>query len=96
MGGLDKTNRPCSPGNTSTCVHEMIAQRWGRWTSRNDTLPIQPFLSASIAAPEACTNGDRYMTGRTFFAMLMFAGMIGAVMWFFVLPALTVYRPAIP
>jgi hypothetical protein len=36
------------------------------------------------------------MTGRTFFAMLLFAGMIGAVMWYFVLPALTVYRPALP
>jgi hypothetical protein len=40
--------------------------------------------------------GDISMTSRTFFAMLMFAGMIGAVMWFFVLPALTVYRPGIP
>jgi len=36
------------------------------------------------------------MTGRTFFAMLIFAGMIGAVMWFFVLPAMTTYRPALP
>jgi hypothetical protein len=36
------------------------------------------------------------MTSRAFFAMLIFAGMIGAVMWFFVLPALTVYQPAIP
>jgi hypothetical protein len=36
------------------------------------------------------------MTGRTFFAMLMFAGIIGVVMWFLVLPALTVYRPAVP
>jgi hypothetical protein len=33
---------------------------------------------------------------RTFFAMLMFAGIIGAVMWFFVLPALTTYRPSMP
>src|SRR2546423_11566897 len=51
---------------------------------------------ASIGAPEACTRGTCSMTGRTFFAMLMFAGMIGAVMWFFVLPALTTYRPSLP
>jgi hypothetical protein len=36
------------------------------------------------------------MTGRTFFAMLMFAGLIVAVMWFLVLPALTTYRPSLP
>jgi hypothetical protein len=36
------------------------------------------------------------MTSRTFFAMLMFAGMIGSVMWFFVLPALSTYRPSLP
>lgn len=36
------------------------------------------------------------MTGRTFFAMLIFAGMIGAVMWFFVLPSLTTYKPSLP
>jgi hypothetical protein len=36
------------------------------------------------------------MTGRVFFAMLLFVGMIGAVMWFFVLPALNVYQPALP
>ena len=41
-------------------------------------------------------GGMSEMTGRTFFAMLFFAGVIGAVMWFFVLPALTVYRPALP
>jgi hypothetical protein len=40
--------------------------------------------------------GGISMTGRTFFAMLMFAGMIGAVMWFLVLPALTTYRPSLP
>ena len=36
------------------------------------------------------------MTGRTFFAMLMFATIIGVLMWFFVLPALTSYRPSVP
>jgi hypothetical protein len=41
-------------------------------------------------------QGDEYVTSRTFFAMLMFAGVIGAVMWFFVLPALTTYRPSVP
>jgi hypothetical protein len=41
-------------------------------------------------------QGGSILTGRTFFAMLVFAGMIGAIMWFFVLPALTVYRPALP
>jgi hypothetical protein len=39
---------------------------------------------------------DESVTSRTFFAMLMFAGIIGAVMWFFVLPALTTYRPSVP
>ena len=51
---------------------------------------------ASIAAPEACTKGDESVTGRSFFTMLLFAGMIGAVMWFFILPALTPYRPSLP
>ena len=41
-------------------------------------------------------QGDEYVTSRTFFATLMFAGIIGAVMWFFVLPALTTYRPSVP
>jgi hypothetical protein len=41
-------------------------------------------------------QGNEYVTGRTFFAMLMFAGIIGAVMWFLVLPALTTYRPSVP
>jgi hypothetical protein len=36
------------------------------------------------------------MTARTFFAMLIFAGIIGVVMWFLVLPALTTYRPSLP
>ncbi len=36
------------------------------------------------------------MTGRTFFAMLTFAGLIAIVMWLFVLPALTTYRPTLP
>jgi hypothetical protein len=36
------------------------------------------------------------MTGRTVFSMLMFAGIIAAVMWFFVLPALTTFRPTLP
>jgi len=36
------------------------------------------------------------MTARTLFAMVIFAGMIGAVMWFFVLPALTTYKPSLP
>jgi hypothetical protein len=36
------------------------------------------------------------VTGRTFLIMLMFAGMIGAVMWCFILPALTTYRPSLP
>ena len=51
---------------------------------------------ASIARPMACTSGDRSMTGRTLFAMLLFAAMIGALMWFVVLPALTTYRPSLP
>jgi hypothetical protein len=41
-------------------------------------------------------EGAIEMTGRTFFAMLCFAGMIGAVMWFLVLPALSTYQPALP
>jgi len=36
------------------------------------------------------------MTGRTFFAMLIFAGFVVVVMWLFVLPALTTYRPSLP
>lgn len=36
------------------------------------------------------------MTGRTFFAMLFFAGIIAFVMWLFILPALTTYRPTLP
>jgi hypothetical protein len=36
------------------------------------------------------------MTGRTFFTMLIFVGFVAVVMWFFVLPALTTYRPTLP
>jgi hypothetical protein len=36
------------------------------------------------------------MTARTLFAMLIFAGMIAAVMWFFVLPAVSGIQPSIP
>ena len=36
------------------------------------------------------------MTGRTFFAMLFFASIIAIVMWLFILPALTTYRPTLP
>jgi hypothetical protein len=36
------------------------------------------------------------MTGRTFFAMLIFVGLVAVVMWFAVLPALTDYRPTLP
>jgi hypothetical protein len=36
------------------------------------------------------------MTARTLFAMLIFAGMIAAVMWFFVLPAVAGIQPSIP
>lgn len=36
------------------------------------------------------------VTGRTFFAMLFFAGIIAIVMWLFILPALTTYRPTLP
>jgi hypothetical protein len=36
------------------------------------------------------------MTGRTLFAMLVFAGMIAAVMWFLVLPAAGGIKPTLP
>ncbi len=36
------------------------------------------------------------MTGRTLLAMLTFAGIVVAAMWFFVLPALTTFRPTLP
>jgi len=36
------------------------------------------------------------MTGRPLFSMLIFAGIIVAAMWFFVLPALTTFRPTLP
>jgi len=36
------------------------------------------------------------MTGRSLFSMLIFAGIIVTVMWFFVLPALTTFRPTLP
>jgi hypothetical protein len=36
------------------------------------------------------------MTGRTFLAILIFAGMIAAMMWMGVLPALTSFRPTLP
>lgn len=36
------------------------------------------------------------MTGRTLFAMLIFAGIIAAVMWFLVLPAVAGIRPTVP
>jgi phosphate/sulfate permease len=30
------------------------------------------------------------------FSMLIFAGIVVAVMWFFVMPALTTFRPTLP
>ena len=36
------------------------------------------------------------MTGRTLVAMLTFGGIVVAVMWFFVLPALTTFKPTLP
>jgi len=36
------------------------------------------------------------MTGRTFFIMLVFAGTIGTVMWFFILPMTSSPRCAAP
>ena len=36
------------------------------------------------------------MLGRPLFSMLIFAGIIVAVMWYFVLPALTTFRPTLP
>ena len=44
---------------------------------------------------ETC-RGESNMTGRSLFSMLIFAGIIVAAMWFFVLPALTTYRPTLP
>lgn len=35
------------------------------------------------------------MTGRTLFAMLIFVGIIAAVMWFLVLPAVGGIKPTI-
>ena len=36
------------------------------------------------------------MTGRTFFAMLIFVGFVVAIMWFAVLPSLTTFRQTLP
>ena len=36
------------------------------------------------------------MTGRTLFSMLIFVGVVVAVMWYFVLPALTTFKPTLP
>jgi hypothetical protein len=36
------------------------------------------------------------MTARTLFAMLIFAGIIAAAMWFLVLPAVAGIRPTVP
>jgi hypothetical protein len=36
------------------------------------------------------------MTGKTLVAMLTFVDIVVAVMWFFVLPALTTFRPTLP
>ena len=42
------------------------------------------------------SRSDQEMFGRPLFSMLIFAGVIVAVMWFFVLPALTTFRPTLP
>lgn len=44
---------------------------------------------------EICRGGID-MTGRSLFSMLIFAGIIVAAMWFFVLPALTTFKPTLP
>jgi hypothetical protein len=36
------------------------------------------------------------MTARAFFTMLLFVGIIGAIMWFLILPAVGSIRPTIP
>jgi hypothetical protein len=36
------------------------------------------------------------MTVRTFLTMLLFVGIIGAIMWFLILPAVGGVRPTIP
>ena len=47
-------------------------------------------------SPVETCRGESDMTGRSLFSMLIFAGIIVAAMWFFVLPALTTYRPTLP
>jgi hypothetical protein len=41
-------------------------------------------------------RGKIELTSRPLFSMLIFAGIIVAVMWFFVLPALTTFKPTLP
>jgi hypothetical protein len=36
------------------------------------------------------------MTGRTLLAMLTFVGLVAAVMWFLVLPAMAGIKPTLP
>jgi phosphate/sulfate permease len=42
------------------------------------------------------SRGQIDMTGRTMFSMLIFAGIIVAAMWFFILPVLTTFKPTLP
>src|SRR5437867_13266940 len=64
-----------------------------------------PLAPISHSHPESSRFSVRFrvlasraigMTGRTLIAMLTFAGIVVAVMWFFVLPALTTFRPTLP
>ena len=38
----------------------------------------------------------RAVTGRTLLAMLTFVGIVAAIMWFFVLPAVAGIKPTLP
>jgi hypothetical protein len=36
------------------------------------------------------------VTGRTLLAMLIFVGLVAAVMWFFILPTMAGIKPTLP
>ena len=42
------------------------------------------------------SRSEIVMFGRPLFSMLIFVGMVVAVMWYFVLPALTTFKPTLP
>jgi hypothetical protein len=49
-----------------------------------------------FAWPRSIQQSTERVTGRTLLAMLIFVGLVAAVMWFFILPTMAGIKPTLP